>query len=781
MKFSRYRFHILILAAIALVVCAGAAARPVSAGQSSPADAKVRPAVDPALARLAVRAGARSGWRALRGYAGRASSPAACGRALFTLGYREYEAGDGHAARDLEQAARSGFLLADYATFYQARALAEAGQTEPAASLLKAFGARYPQSLLRNAAAAYLASLLLKLQRPQQALQQLAGLQDGAKNPAHLLLRAQAEEQMNDLGAAVKDYQEIYNAHPGAPVAAGAGDALRRLRTAMGAAYPAAPDLLVTRRAELLREHVSQRAALRQYDHLLQTRPGSAWADHWQIDRAACLVSLKRSAEAAASLSALAPSSSNPGLQEVRLAVLTRAYAALDDEPHMLQTLQTLKQANPFSASYAEALAAVGFYYFRHANLGRAVEFYRTLSNGFADKPLGREAAWRVAWQPVTEGEPPVARLNILQYLKTYPDSIHFPSALYWLGRAAEDQGEGDEARAYYRALISRYAHSYFSTQASRRLARMKAATSQVNADPGAIKLAGLELPALPLPPADLCWPEGGDPQFASFTTLRDLHLISLAAGHLRLMASQPSASASIYVAWAGFDRQQKLTSSALFRAKQATPDYPDYAFSVLPRFLWEDLYPRDYWSTVRRQARANHIDPYLVMGLIRQESAFDPRATSGANALGLMQMLPETVNRRARGRYRKAIERRLFIPSYNIRLSCHYFSRLLREYNGQPELALAAYNAGSNRVDEWTAGKHFSEPAEFVESIPFRDTRFYVEAVLRDAEVYRQLLGARPTFRDCVGGGPSRAAAKPVRRPAKRRAHKRPPGATSQ
>jgi soluble lytic murein transglycosylase len=772
-KLSRLSFHIVILTGIALTVCAGAEALLASQAPSGSAAVKPVAVVNPALARLATRATSKSAWQSLRAYARHAQSPTARGLALLTLGYREYEAGDGRAARDLEQAAQTGFLLADYARFYQARALAEAGETESAARLLQSFGTEYPQSLLRNAAAAYMASLLLKLQRPQQALYQIAGLREATQNPAYLLLRAQAEEQLNNLDAAVKDYQEIYNVHPTAPEEAESGQALRRLRIAMGAGYAAAPDVLATRRAELLLQRGRLRSALKQYDYLIQTRSTSAWLDQWRVDRAACLVSLKRPSDAVASLTVLTPSS-NAGLREARLAVLVRGYAAQNDEPRMLQTLQSLKQVNPYSASYAEALASVGFYYFRHANLTRAVEYYGTLAIGFADKPLGREAAWRVAWQPVIEKQPSAVRSQILQYLKTYPNTVHFPSALYWLGRAAEDQGSVAEARSYYKALTSRYVHNYFSNQASRRLARLKRSESQESDNPDPVKPVDLETPALPLPSPDLCSQEEANPQLAPFIALRDLHLITLAAGNLRLMAQQPSASASIYVVWANFDRQQKLTSSALFRAKQVAPDYPDYAFSVLPRDLWELLYPRDYWSTVQRQARANHIDPYLVMGLIRQESAFDPRATSDANARGLMQMLPETVNRRARGRYRKAIERRLFIPSYNIRLSCHYLGRLLRQYDGQVELALAAYNAGSNRVDEWTAGMHFGEPAEFVESIPFRDTRFYVEAVLRDAEVYRQLLGARPTFRQCLTPGSSVAAAKPAGPVAKQGAPKR-------
>jgi soluble lytic murein transglycosylase len=80
-----------------------------------------------------------------------------------------------------------------------------------------------------------------------------------------------------------------------------------------------------------------------------------------------------------------------------------------------------------------------------------------------------------------------------------------------------------------------------------------------------------------------------------------------------------------------------------------------------------------------------------------------------------------------------------LFDPEYNLRLGTSYISTLLRAYD-QPEYALAAYNAGETRVKEWTSGQSYEELPEFVESIPFTETREYVQIVLRNAELYRQI-----------------------------------------
>jgi soluble lytic murein transglycosylase len=202
-------------------------------------------------------------------------------------------------------------------------------------------------------------------------------------------------------------------------------------------------------------------------------------------------------------------------------------------------------------------------------------------------------------------------------------------------------------------------------------------------------------------------------------------------------------------LALAQFESRRERHGVGLFAARAVAPDYMRYGFDEMPEVFWRALYPRAYWGLIRREARANGLDPYLVMALVRQESAFDPRATSRADARGLMQILPRTA---AGGRRRSQVARRLYDPAYNVRFGCRYFSRRLRELDGRPEFALAAYNAGASRVKRWIAERTFSDPAEFFESLPFAETRLYVENVLCDAEIYRRLLTGQVKFADCVG-----------------------------
>jgi soluble lytic murein transglycosylase len=145
------------------------------------------------------------------------------------------------------------------------------------------------------------------------------------------------------------------------------------------------------------------------------------------------------------------------------------------------------------------------------------------------------------------------------------------------------------------------------------------------------------------------------------------------------------------------------------------------------------------YEAALRREAAKNNFDPMFAAGLIRQESTFQADIVSHADAVGLMQVLPKTGRRLARQikiRYNKNM---LFQPDYNMQLGMVYIAELLR-LTGQPEYAAAAYNAGEDRIAAWRAERSYDEVPELVESIPFSETREYVQIVLRNAEMYRKI-----------------------------------------
>ena len=144
--------------------------------------------------------------------------------------------------------------------------------------------------------------------------------------------------------------------------------------------------------------------------------------------------------------------------------------------------------------------------------------------------------------------------------------------------------------------------------------------------------------------------------------------------------------------------------------------------------------------NAVLKGSQKNNIPSWLTMGLIRQESRFNKKIISSAGAIGLMQILPRTaleINNNAR------IKINLVNPDENIKLGTKYLSNLMKRFNGSIPISLAAYNAGPSRAKKWKANKRHvgNEPAMFVESIPFQETREYVQTVILSSAIYKELF----------------------------------------
>jgi soluble lytic murein transglycosylase len=186
---------------------------------------------------------------------------------------------------------------------------------------------------------------------------------------------------------------------------------------------------------------------------------------------------------------------------------------------------------------------------------------------------------------------------------------------------------------------------------------------------------------------------------------------------------------------------------------KSFAPDYLSTPFDQMPRRFWELLFPMPYRTDLVRNARLQNLDPYIVAALIRQESEFNPKALSHKNAYGLTQLIPATGRQMARRngvrRFRTSM---LFQPATNLKLGTGYLRSMLDEWGGKWEQTLASYNAGKTHVEEWVTWNSFQEPAEFVETIPFTETREYVQAVLRNAAIYRRLYEASGTAQVSAG-----------------------------
>jgi len=424
---------------------------------------------------------------------------------------------------------------------------------------------------------------------------------------------------------------------------------------------------------------------------------------------------------------------SDPDVDAERSDALAEFYRSRQQEAEMIAAVEAAASRAPSSHWTEDALFTVGNYYWVQLDRDRASSYYKRLDQYFPTSADALQAQWRVTWTAVLKRQPDAAAM-LLEHLKRFPGSPYSADALYWLGRLAEEVGVEPLARTYYQKLTERYSQNYFASLGAARLRALGAGPMQ---DPDVISL----IPSAPDPPnLDAKVPASAMERKARADALEsigfdssaelELRAAYAATGEPRLMfeAAQAALAASRY-------------GGAIVAVRQIYPQLESRTFADVPREVWLTAYALPFEPSIRRWSGKAGVDPMLVAGLIRQESAFDADAHSVANAFGLMQLLPKTARRLATQEKIRYTRARLVDPDYNVRLGTAYFAGLRKQF-GSVEAALAAYNAGEDRVTSWTAGQNYRETAEFVESIPFTETRQYVQIVTRNANIYRRLYG---------------------------------------
>jgi soluble lytic murein transglycosylase len=163
---------------------------------------------------------------------------------------------------------------------------------------------------------------------------------------------------------------------------------------------------------------------------------------------------------------------------------------------------------------------------------------------------------------------------------------------------------------------------------------------------------------------------------------------------------------------------------------------------SSLPRAAQRDVYPAGWGDLVAEQAAQYGIDPLLMLALMRQESSFDPRAESGAQAMGLTQVVPSTARSIASRLGRDDfVLRDLFKPAVSVEFGTWFLSQLLTDYKGRIFPSLAAYDAGGGNVARWLQ-RFGDDPDLLVEQIPFNETQSYLRIVYDNYWHYQALYG---------------------------------------
>ncbi len=382
----------------------------------------------------------------------------------------------------------------------------------------------------------------------------------------------------------------------------------------------------------------------------------------------------------------------------------------------------------PDSSWSEEALNNLGTHYILTNDDQKAAEVFAELFANFPTGTRGERAAWKAGWWAYKNGEHQETVRIFEAAAKTYPRSDYRPSFLYWAGRAHARMGAAPQAEARLRLVHDDYGNSYYGRLALQHLpksARTAAAADVVSASTPP-QAAAAERP-----------PTTRTIQHLLLAGLYDDAIAELRYAQ-RAWGNSPILDATI--AWS-YNRKGELRR-AITLMRRAYPQFLTAGGHELPTEILEIIFPLTYWDLIRKHSAARNLDPYLVAALIAQESTFDPKIRSAANAWGLMQVVPATGRRLARSLgIRRFSTAMLTDPETNVRLGTLYFSRLVQQFGGE-HYALASYNAGENRIVRWRAERPGVEQDEFIDDIPFPETQNYVKRILGTAENYRALYG---------------------------------------
>jgi len=647
------------------------------------------------------------------------------------------------AAANFRSARQSGDALADYADFLGAKANHEAGNQAAAEAVLRDFASRYPDSIFNAQAPELEANTLLPMNdaaAAQRVLTAAAGT-SAANRPGFQLAQGQVAFALGQTEMAESLFKRLLLGHPLSEEA----EIARAKLTAMGAESSLTAAELRSL-GDAYYNGGRYEAASEQYRALARASGLDAAARNgFAVDAAACDLKLKRLTTAQAE--ALADSSDENGAR--RLYLLMELARNRDDFSDQKSIVAEMESRFPHSQWLAEALYSSGNMYLLRREYAPAVEYYIYLATHFPDTKNASAAHWRAGWLSYRQGLLSEAARLFDEQIRLYPGAKETASALYWRGRLYEtEEHKPAQAAANYRTLVRVYQHYFYAQMARQRLAALDNAPTVIEAQP---ELDRIQPPAVPA--LDESFPEDS-PHLAKARLLANAGLNDYIAQEI---AADPDSASWSALAEAQIYASYGETFRAMRALKRALPTAATAAIKSVPLAYWRILFPEPYWETIQAESAKNDLDPYLVASLIRQESEFNPSAISHANAYGLMQMLPSVGKAMARQEGIQHFESfQLLDPATNIRLGTRYLRQTLNKFGGVTEYALAAYNAGDERVSDWQAAGPYQGIDEFVESIPFTETREYVEAILRNQETYKAI--------DEFARGQSRAAAGPAR-----------------
>jgi len=627
--------------------------------------------------------------------------------------------------------------IADYAAFFLASAKLESGDYAGVSKALEPVYKMTPVSPLVPRAVLLTARAYGQAGDTKAAVDTLRLNYSTLPQPAGDLAMALAFAAASDSISAVVYHQRVYYGFPMSAEAAQSDAALTKLRADLGEQYPPAmPNAMLGRAVKLMeaKQYAKARAELES----LVPQLGGVEKDFAQVRIGVADYNANDTVRAHSTLRSLEVST--PEADAERLHFLLLCAQRLKNQDEVNGVLEKLGRLYPNSKWRLESLIASANHSLIENQMQAYEPIYRACYESFPKEPQAAGCHWKVTWGHYMRRQGDAGEM-MRAHLRMFPGSEYAPAALYFLGRLAEDAKDPSHdvtaARAYYDEIVREYPNYYYTVVARERLKE----AGSVAASPKVTEfLRGIEFPQR----SRTLNFEANATARARIERARLLASAGLddwAVNELRYGAQNEDQPQVLAIELASMTAKSVGPDQAMRYIKRYAGSYLYMPIESAPAEFWKLAFPLPYRAELERFAKQNALDPFLVAALIRQESEFNPKAVSRMNARGLTQILPGTGRELSRKLKVKAYgTASLFVPAVNLRLGTFYLKTIVDNLGGRWEAALAAYNAGPSRARAWSSWGEFREPAEFIETVPFAETRNYIQTVLRNADTYRRI-----------------------------------------
>ncbi len=561
------------------------------------------------------------------------------------------------------------------------------------------------------------------------------------KYPVVLLKKGSALEAMGKKGEAKTIYRSVWLKYPCSEVA---GDAFINLARVGGLGGITQSEL--KKRIDTLYKANCYNTALKAISEmpalLGTTKAQLSMRDELDFIRAKCYYKKRKYKKAEEIFDSLIKNRGRlPSTISYNLLVYWQAktFDKLEKDNQAILAYLMVYNSNPKSTLADDTLYLAARTFDEIKDYDNAIFYYKKYLKNYSHSRRVRDVLWYIGWIYYVRGDYEVAETYFARMAKNYKKKREYPQYLYWQARALEEQFEIEEAEAIYRTLIKKYHYTYYNYQAIERLKGMGFLVT--------IKPRASEFDPNFWTPGIFHYTKFTSDERITSHLQKAMELMAMNMDHLStkeldLVVDRCVGDPELLIEVA---RLLRYSGNYYTPVVIANRHFKHYLAEYKPGendLYWQMKYPEAYKSEVERLCAENDLEPAFIYSVMRAESLFQAGVYSWAGAVGLMQIMPSTGKEIANNMGIEDFEvKDLLSYKTNLEFGVYYLKGLMKVNDNDKVISLCGYNAGPGNARKW---KRNADPEmemdEFIENIPYSETRGYVKRILGFYSIYRSL-----------------------------------------